>query len=189
MNITRCSIISRRRAERARAFSDGCVCGKMTQSLEKREKNIICLMCVGHMMHMKHTKFGKGFSSRGRRARTPFNAWGTNSFHRPRGGPPPSKREVLGVRRSRPSALPSIAYRGFAVAPITLRAPLRDAAVQPTVANASNRCNDATQRCKRISQLQFPADILPTPESPPPRPPSSREGDRPQAVEGVIALR
>ena len=92
--------------------------------------------------------------------------------------------------------------------------------MQPSVANASDRCNDATQRCKHISQLQFPADILPTFDFPPPktsllegggppqrwkefahrapadipltlafpiqRPPSSREGDRPQAVEGVI---
>ena len=48
----------------------------------------------------------------------------TNSFHRC-GGPPPSRREVWGLRRSRPPALPSIAYRGFAVAPITLRAPSR----------------------------------------------------------------
>ena len=30
-----------------------------------------------------------------------------------------------GLRRSRPAALPSIAYRGFAVAPMTLRAPSR----------------------------------------------------------------
>ena len=29
---------------------------------KKREKNIICLMCVGHMMHMKHMKFERGFS-------------------------------------------------------------------------------------------------------------------------------
>ena len=57
--------------------------------------------------------------------------------------------------------------------------------MQPTVANTSDRCNDATQRCKHISQLQFPADILPTFDFPPQRPPSSREGDRPQAVEGV----
>ena len=49
----------------------------------------------------------------------------TNSFHRPRGGPPPSRREVWGVRRSRPAALPSIGYRGFAVAPKPLRAPAR----------------------------------------------------------------
>ena len=61
-----------------------------------------------------------------------------DSFHRPRtpstargllpppaGGPPPSKREVLGFRRSKPAALPSIGYRGFAVAPMTLRAPSR----------------------------------------------------------------
>ena len=43
----------------------------------------------------------------------------------PAGGPPPSRREVWGVRRSRPTALPSIGYRGFAVAPMTLRAPSR----------------------------------------------------------------
>ena len=56
-------------------------------------------------------------------------ATGSNSFHRPRGGPPPSRREVWGFRRSRPPALPSIAYRGFAVAPITLRAPSRNIVV------------------------------------------------------------
>jgi hypothetical protein len=111
------------------------------------------------------------------------------------GGPPPSKREVLGFRRSKPAALPSIGYRVFAVAPMTLRAPsrnivvitvtgaaiyetgaqcapLRGTAMKPSVANASNRCNDAAQRCKRISPLRFlprcrgahcaPADILPT---------------------------
>ena len=49
----------------------------------------------------------------------------------PAGGPPPSEREVLGFRRSKPAALPSIGYRGFAVAPMTLRAPLRGTAVQP----------------------------------------------------------
>ena len=52
----------------------------------------------------------------------------SDSFHR-RGGPPPSKREVLGFRRSRPAALPSIGYRGFAVAPMTLRASSRNIVV------------------------------------------------------------
>ena len=47
----------------------------------------------------------------------------------PAGGPPPSMREVWGFRRSRPPALPSIEYRGFAVAPITLRAPSRNVVV------------------------------------------------------------
>ena len=47
----------------------------------------------------------------------------------PAGGPPPSRREVWGFRRSSPSALPSIAYRGFAVAPMTLRAPSRNVVV------------------------------------------------------------
>ena len=124
---------------------------------------------------------------------------GTNSFHRC-GGPPPSKREVLGFRRSRPAALPSIGYRGFAVAPKTLRASSRRVVVITSGTNgramraptgyggATNCCNDKTQRCKCISSLRFPprcrgahrapADILPTFDFPIPRPPSSREGDR-----------
>ena len=150
-----------------------------------------------------------------------YTAPGTNSFHRC-GGPPPSKREVLGFRRSKPAALPSNQPKGFPVAPKTLRAPsrnivvitvtgaaiyetgaqcapLRGTAMQPSVANASNRCNDAAQRCKRISSLRFlprcrgahcaPADILPTFDFPIPYlPPRGRE-TAPWAVEGVAALR
>ena len=92
---------------------------------------------------------------RGRNSKFPPNPLGlaerVYSFHRC-GGPPPSRREVWGFRRSRPAALPSIGYRGFAVAPITLRTP-------PIFCKLS---------------------IFP-----PQRPPSSREGDRPQTVEGV----
>ena len=62
---------------------------------------------------------------------------GTNSFHR-RGGPPPSKREVLGFRRSRPAALTSIGYRGFAVAHMTLRAPFRSHLYNPGDERARN---------------------------------------------------
>ena len=61
------------------------------------------------------------------------------------------------ARRPRPPALPSIAYRGFALAPKPFR-PLPKKLARP-----------------------------PAPVSPPQRPPSSREGDRPQAVEGVPA--
>ncbi len=78
-------------------------------------------------------------------------------------------------------------------------APLRGTAMQPSVANASNRCNDAAQRCKCISSLRFlprcrgahraPAAIQPTFDFPIPKPPSSREGVRPQAGEVVAALR
>ena len=146
------------------------------------------------------------------RTRTPSTGCGRELLPPPAGGPPPSRREVLGLRRSRPAALPSIGYRGFAVAPMTLRAssrnivvitvtgaaiyetgaqcaPLRGTAMQPSVANASNRCNDAAQRCKRISSLRFlprcrgahraPVDIPQTLDFPIPIPPSSREGDRP----------
>ena len=77
------------------------------------------------------------------------------SFHRPRGGPPPSKREVLGFRRSRPPALPSITYRGFAVAPITLRAPSRRVVVITSGTNgramrAPTGYGDAAVGCKCI---------------------------------------
>ena len=69
----------------------------------------------------------RGF--KGEKSKFPPNPLGlaerVHSFHRLRGGSPPSRREVLGFRRSRPAALPSIAYRGFAVAPMTLRAPSR----------------------------------------------------------------
>ena len=130
-----------------------------------------------------------------------------NAFHRcgllppPTGRPPPSKREVLGFRRSKPAALPSIGYRGFAVAPITLRAPSRRVVVITSGTNgramraptgydgATNCCNDKTQRCKCISPFRFPprcrgahrapADIIQTFNFSPQRPPSSREGDRP----------
>ena len=87
-----------------------------------------------------------------------INGNGGDSFHRSHELLPPLRRSPslkeggLGFRRSRPPALPSIAYRGFAVAPMTLRAP-------PIFCKLS---------------------IFP-----PQRPPSSREGDRPQAVEGV----
>ena len=60
------------------------------------------------------------------------------------------------------------------------------AMMQPSVANTSNRCN-FPQRCRGAHCA--PADILPTFDFPPQRPPSLREGDRPQAVEGVLARR
>ena len=72
----------------------------------------------------------RGF--KGEKSKSPPNPLGLAergySFHRC-GGPPPSRREVWGVRRSRPPALPSIRYRGFAVAPMTLRAPSRNVVV------------------------------------------------------------
>ena len=111
-------------------FSGGCVCWKKNAIARKKRKNIICLTCVGHMMHMKHMKFEKGFFER-TAGENAFCRMGYELLPPPAGGPPPSKREVLGLRRSRPSALPSIAYRGFAVAPITLRAPSRRFSYNP----------------------------------------------------------
>ena len=68
-----------------------------------------------------------------------INGNGGDSFHRSHELLPPLRRSPslkeggLGFRRSRPPALPSIAYRGFAVAPMTLRAPFRRFLIQPRV--------------------------------------------------------
>ena len=84
-------------------------------------------------------------------------ATGSNSFHRC-GGPPPSKREVFGLRRSRPPALPSIAYRGFAVAPMTLRAPSRKVVITSGINGRAMRAptvhGGAADGCKCIKPLQ-----------------------------------
>ena len=126
MNITRCSIISRRRVERdngERCFLGGCVCEKRTQSFKKREKK----------HHMPDV-------CRAYDAYEAYEVW-KGLFLTPSTScvllPPPTGRSPsleeggLGVRRSRPSPLPSIAYRGFAVAPITLRAPSRSLLYNP----------------------------------------------------------
>ena len=57
-----------------------------------------------------------------RRLRTPSTASGRS---------PSLDEGGLGFRRSRPTALPSIGYRGFAVAPMTLRAPSRNLVYNP----------------------------------------------------------
>ena len=99
MNITRCSIISRRRVERdngERCFFWGlCLRKKNAIARKKEKKNIICLMCIGHMMHMKHMKFGKGFFER-TAGENAFQRMGYELLPPPAGGPPPSKREVFG---------------------------------------------------------------------------------------------
>ena len=49
----------------------------------------------------------------------------------PRAVPLPRRGRSWGIRRSKPAALPSIGYRGFAVAPMTLRAPARNLVYNP----------------------------------------------------------
>ena len=72
----------------------------------------------------------------------------------PAGGPPPSKREVLGFRRSKPAALPSIGYRGFAVAPITLRALARKVVITSEINGRAMRAptvsGGAADGCKFV---------------------------------------
>ena len=74
------------------------------------------IICPAHAAHVGHTI-----------GLTPSTA--CELLPPPAGGPPPSRREVWGIRRSRAPALPSIAYWGFAVAPMTLRAPSRNVVI------------------------------------------------------------
>ena len=184
MNITRCSIISRRRADGARAFLTAVSAEKERNRSKKRKKHhmpdvrraydayeayevwkglfLTPSTACGRSPSLEDGGLGglrarskpriqprvqgrdparfkggygvpRGF--KGEKSKFPPNPLGlaerVYSFHRPRGGSPPSKREVLGLRRSRPSAFPSIAYRGFAVAPITLRASSRSLLYNP----------------------------------------------------------
>ena len=108
-------------------------------------KKIICPAHAAHVGHM----MGDLVQS------FPANSFHrcVNSFHRC-GGPPPSRREVWGLRRSRPPALPSIGYRGFAVAPITLRALSRKVVITSGTNGRAMRAptgdGGATDGCKYI---------------------------------------
>ena len=170
MNITRCSIISRRRAERdngERCFFRELCLRKNDAIVQKKRKNIICLMCVGHMMHMKHMKLEKGFFERTagmnavQRMGDVLLPPPTTSFHRPR-TPSTAHGAVPLPRRGRSGgfagqglpALSSIAYRGFAVAPMTLRAPARRVIITSGINGRAMRAptgdGGATDGCKYI---------------------------------------
>ena len=117
------------------------------------------------MLHMLHVLHMSGVSEE-KDIRHKSN--GFELLPPPAGGPPPSRREVFGMEKSKVGRTSAGARC----------APLRCTTAQPTVANASSRCNDATQRCKCISQLQFLPTSYRHSTFPPQRPPSSREGDR-----------
>ena len=110
---------------------------------------------------------------------------GTNAFHRlrlllpPSTGRSPSLDEGgLGFRRSRPPALPSIAYRGFAVAPMTLRALARRFLY-------NSGCRVATLVVS-MGVMGFLGDLRGRNSKSPPNPLGLAERvPRPQAVEGV----
>ena len=162
-------------------------------------------MCVGHMMHMKHMKFEKGFFERTAGANA-FQRMGCELLPPPAGGPPPSKREVLGRGIGRWQNVGGRAMR----APTTLR----------KAATVRFVCNAGLHHCNGWMHLQplvvppssvgariarpFIPDVITTfregarrvigatakPLYPIdgkaggldrriPRPPSSREGDRP----------
>ena len=70
------------------------------------------------------------------RPRTPSTAHGL--LPPPRAVPLPRRGRSWGIRRSKPAALPSIGYRGFAVAPMTLRALSRSLVYSPGDERARN---------------------------------------------------
>ena len=110
---------------------------------------------------------------------------GTNAFHRLRtpstvcGRSPSLEEGGIGFRRSRPSALPSIAYRGFAVAPKPLRAPSRRFLY-------NSGCRVATLLVS-MGVMGFLGDSRGRNSKSPPNPLGLAERvPRPQAVEGVL---
>ena len=143
-----------------------------------------------------------------------------DSFHRPRtpstaaAVPLPRRGRSWGFRRSKPAALPSIGYRGFPVAPITLRAPSQNivvitvtgaaiyetgaqcaplqgttvqptvAMIKPSVANASHRFDFRHVVGARIARP--PTLFKPSIFHPKDLPHRGR-GTAPWAVEGVNA--
>ena len=102
------------RSSAPRSATDGCPCPPLPRRAKNRNK-------IQLSSHRKQEINGNGW----------------NAFHRCKLLPPPTGRSPslkeggLGFRRSRPPALPSIAYRGFAVAPMTLRAPSRSLLYNP----------------------------------------------------------
>ena len=111
------------RSSAPRSVADGCPYPPLPCRAKNRNK-------IQLSSHRKQEINGNGWNAF-HRLRTPSTVCGDELLPPPAGGPPPSRREVWGLRRSRPLALPSIAYRGFAVAPITLRAPSRNLVYNP----------------------------------------------------------
>ena len=112
-----------------------------------------------------------------------IKAMGTNAFRRlllppPTGRSPSLEEGGLGLRRSRPAALPSIAYRGFAVAPKPLRAPSRNLVYNPGSRVATLVVS--------MGVMGFLGDLRGRNSKSPPNPLGLAERVlRPQAVEGV----
>ena len=77
-----------------------------------------------HMKHMKHMKFEKGFFER-TAGMNAVQRMGYELLPPPAAVPLPRGGRSWGFAGQGLPALPSIAYRGFAVAPMTLRAPSR----------------------------------------------------------------
>ena len=102
------------RSSAPRSVTDGCPCPPLPRRAKNRNK-------IQLSSHRKQEINGNGGGSF-HRLRTPSTVCGRS---------PSLDEGGLGVRRSRPPALPSIAYRGFAVAPMTLRAPSRSLLYNP----------------------------------------------------------
>ena len=104
-----------------------------------------------HMLHMLHVLHVSDVSEE-KDIRRKSN--GFELLPPPTGRSPSLEEGGLGFRRSRPAALPSIAYRGFAVAPITLRAPDRKVVITSEINGRAMRAptedGGATDGCKCI---------------------------------------
>ena len=140
------------------------------------------------------------------------------SFHRPRGGPPPSRREVFGVenrrfescRRARDARPYNVAencncemclqrwvaslQRSDVFATVGCTAVPRRGAhrapVRPRLYNNNaSRGRAKGHRGDRKAPISNRRQGRKALTGEPPRPPSSREGDRPQTVEGVFRRR
>ena len=143
---------------------------------------------------------------------------GLSAFHRPRGGPPPSKREVFGVenrrfescRRARDARpynvaencncemclqrwvaslqrLDAFATDGFIVISRrgAHRAPVRPRRYNSNPSRGRAKGHRGDRKAPICNRRQGRKALTGEPL----RPPSSREGDRPQAVEGVFSRR
>ena len=109
MNITRCSIISRRRVERARAFLRASFAEKERNRSKKEKKHHMPDVCRAYDAYEAYEVWKRLFLTPSTAAAVPLPRRGRSGGFAGQGLP----------------ALPSIGYRGFAVAPMTLRTPSR----------------------------------------------------------------
>ena len=124
------------------------------------ETNIICF---GHMKHMKKKPNSQdecGVGECGGIIVCGLLPPPADSFHRLRAVPLPRRGRSWGIRRSKPAALPSIGYRGFAVSPKPLRASSRSRLYSPGDERARNARPYRVRRCSRRLQTHLTVAMM-----------------------------